>query len=253
MTAWSWRDLYQGDLQSVYALWLIPIGFLVYWILGRAGAGRSVEPRATEFMNAYAPLFAMETILDPWATGPLLRGLALEEPWPTVVMVGFVLLGDFRIYLPIFYVLAPERGLGAAIARAAAWTLVVPIVAFGVTRGLAAYDPYTRFPDQTIWIAYEIAFVFAMTWVRVRILPSAAELKRFEVQQYLHSLARFVTLYYALWAAADLVIVVGGYDFGWGIRMIPNQLYYSIWIPFAYGSFFSARYAAESRPTHRAR
>jgi hypothetical protein len=40
---------------------------------------------------------------------------------------------------------------------------------------------------------------------------------------------------------ADLLIVVGGLDLGWAIRIVPNQLYYSFWVPFAYWRFFSIR------------
>ena len=28
-------------------------------------------------------------------------------------------------------------------------------------------------------------------------------------------------------------------DLGWGVRIVPNQLYYALWVPFAYWRFFS--------------
>ena len=52
----------------------------------------------------------------------------------------------------------------------------------------------------------------------------------------------FVILYYGLWACADALILFGGFDWGWALRAIPNQLYYGLGIPFVYATFF-----AESR------
>ena len=50
----------------------------------------------------------------------------------------------------------------------------------------------------------------------------------------------FTAAYYALWLAADVLIVVAGLDLGWALRMVPNQLYYAFWTPFVYFRFFSA-------------
>jgi hypothetical protein len=248
-----WEEFYRGDLQAVYALWAAPVAFLGYWLLGRPRGREGVEPRAAGFMNLYAPVFAIETMIDPYATGPLLRILGLQDPIATGVMLFFVLLGDFRVYLLLFFVLSPERGVGAAVARAAAWTFVVPILAWSANYALHAYYAPKELPGQTIWILYEIGFVAVISALSTRMLSSALELRRFEVRQYLRALARYVALYYALWAGCDLLIVVGGLDAGWGLRAIPNQLYYAFWLPFAYGSFFSPRYAAARIPTHASR
>ena len=249
--AGSWADFYQSDLQSVYAAWVAPTFFLVYWLLSRPVRRPGVESRAASFMNVYAPIFAIETLVDPLATGPLLRWLALDERAATYFMVPFVLLGDFRVYLLIFYVIAPERGVGSALRRAARWTLLVPIVAVGVTSWLAAGRG--PLPSQTIWIAYESAFFAVMMFFELRVVPKGVGLRRFEVRQYLGALVRYVALYYALWVAADLLIVLRGWDWAWALRVIPNQLYYALWIPFAYLSFYSPRYAATRSAVHTSR
>src|SRR5689334_11420538 len=64
----TWAQFYQSDAQSVYAPWIAPTLFLAYWLLGRATRRGGVEPRAFSFMNVYAPLFAIETMIDPYAT-----------------------------------------------------------------------------------------------------------------------------------------------------------------------------------------
>ena len=45
-------------------------------------------------------------------------------------------------------------------------------------------------------------------------------------------MSRFVLLYYGLWAASDVVILATGADVGFGLRVVPNLLYY--------GGFFAA-------------
>jgi hypothetical protein len=60
----------------------------------------------------------------------------------------------------------------------------------------------------------------------------------------------FVVLYYVLWALAD-ILALNGEDRGWALRMVPNQLYYGLFVPFAYARFFSAQ-AASSASTQAA-
>lgn len=246
-----WADFYRSDLQSVYALWVAPAFFLLYWLLSRSSGRPGVEPRATSFLNVYAPLFAIETVIDPFATGPLLRWLHVEEPMTRYSMVAFVLLGDFRVYLLILFVLAPERGAAGAVVRAGLWTLVVPLFAW-TANGLLE-SSFGKLPSQAIWIVYELGFVAVALFLELRVLPVSLGLRRFETHQYLRALVRYVELYYALWATADLLIVLRGLDWGWALRVIPNQLYYAFWVPFAYLSFFSPRYAMTERSIHASR
>jgi hypothetical protein len=235
-------DFYKSDLQAAYALWPAPAFFLLYWLLSRPLGRPGVEPRATSFLNVYAPLFAIETLIDPFATGPLLRWLRVEAPTTTYTMLAFVLLGDFRVYLLIFFVLAPERGVGGAVVQAGLWTLVVPVFAW--TANALLESRFGTLPPQTIWIVYELGFVAVALFLEMRLLPSRLGLRRFEVHQYLRALLRYAELYYGLWATADLLILWHGLEWGWVLRVIPNQLYYAFWVPFAYLSFFSPRYAA---------
>jgi hypothetical protein len=246
----TWADFYQSDAQSVYGLWIAPAVFLAYWLLLRPERRGGVEPRATSFVNAYAPLFAIETIIDPYATGPLLRRLGIEGDAVTYWMVPFVLLGDFRVFLLIFYVIDPARGIGRSVMRAAAWTLVVPLVAVAALHALETR--YANLPPTSIWIIYEGCFVAMAAFLDFVLLPRALGLQRFEVHQYLRALVRYVALYYALWVIADLLIARGA-DWAWALRIVPNQLYYGFWVPFAYLVFFSPRYSANRRRAQRSR
>jgi len=247
----TWAEFYQSDAQSVYAPWIVPTLFLAYWLLGRATRRGGVEPRAFSFMNVYAPLFAIETMIDPYATGPLLRRLGIEGDATTYWMVPFVLLGDFRVFLLLFYVIDPDRGVWRGVTRAVAWTLVVPLFAVGALQALQAR--YGTLPSTSIWILYELGFVAMAMFLDFVVVPRELALRRFEVQQYLRALVRYVALYYALWVTADLLILFRDADRAWALRVVPNQLYYGFWVPFAYLTFFSPRYSASKRPTQRSR
>jgi hypothetical protein len=249
----SWRQLYQSDVQGVWAVWIVPALFLLH--LGRTWhrPGSSVEPRAAGFMRAYALVFAAETMLDPFAGGPLLRWLGLADgALATSVMVKFVLLGDFRVFLLVLFLAAPEvRGLPRVAGEAALWTLVVPVVAVAgeaVLRALAG-----DLPSQSIWLVYELAFLAMALVLRGVVVPARIAAERWRLRAYLRAVTAYVAVYYALWATADVLIMVGGFDAGWALRIVPNQLYYAFYVPLVYGLFFSRRYASTSTATQASR
>ena len=120
----SFRELYQSDAQAVYALWIVPLLFLAWLIVtptGRAGASSAWRERDAGFLRLYTILFGLETVLDPFATGPFLRATGQQDTAVgTGVLFLFVLLGDFRVFLLLFRMARPERPLGTSLARAAA-------------------------------------------------------------------------------------------------------------------------------------
>jgi hypothetical protein len=253
VTAASWQALYASDAQAVWAQWLVPALFLGF-LAPRGPAVGGVAPGAARFMRAYAIVFALETMLDPFAGGPLVRWAGLAGGGvQTAVMVLFVLLGDFRVFLLAMVLAAPaaDGRLGAReVGEACAWTLIVPIVAIvgeAIVRTMVVVPP-----EQSIWIVYEIAFVvMALAW-RHAIVSARVPAERAGVRAYLHAVWGYVAVYYALWAIADLLIV-GGFDVGWALRLVPNQLYYAWYLPFVYWRFFASRYAATNSSTHASR
>ena len=230
----SWEAFYRGDLQGLWGLIIVPVLFLVVrpWRRPRAAGA---DPRAAGFVCAWATFFALETSAGPVAI------LRLGVP-----MLPFVLLGDFRVFLLVLGVAEPDRPVAATIARAAGWTMVVPIVAWSTYRvALAKAGPLD---EQVLWLVYEVAFVALMLWWRHRRLPD----RRPIALRYLRAVVAYVAVYYALWGIAD-VLILGGLDAGWGLRVLPNQLYYSFWVPVAWTWFFSCRYASASSPVHARR
>lgn len=249
----SWQEFYQSDLQGVWALWVVPAIFLLHLGSTWRRPAVCVEPHAAGFMRAYALIFAVETMLDPFAGGPLLRSLGLADGvLPTIVMVSFVLLGDFRVFLLVLFLATPEaRGLRRVAREAALWTLVVPLVAVSVEAGLRTLAD--DLPSQSIWLVYELAFLAMALVLREVVVPARVAAERAGMRAYLRAVTAYVAVYYALWAAADVLIMVGGLDAGWALRVLPNQLYYAFYVPLAYGLFFSRRYASTRIATQAAR
>jgi hypothetical protein len=255
----TWQDLYQSDLQGAVAVTIVPLLFLLY--LARTDRVRSggIVPAAARFVRFWAGTFAVLTIVDPLAGGPLMRVLGLADaPIATAVMVAFVILGDFRVYLLVFTLLthagarhdarvadpvfATRDAIRLVPARAAVAallaSLLVPMVAFTTDGVLRARVP--TLPAQVIWLIYELAFLIVALVLRQWVIPRRVPGTAPRLRNYLRRVLAYVAAYYALWATAD-VIILAGFDAGWALRMVPNQLYYAWWVPFAYFTFFTRR------------
>jgi hypothetical protein len=240
MAGTTFLDLYKSD-PSTYALCGVPLLFLVYLLFAPAGrAPASKRDASTRFVYRYSLLFAAETILDPIATGPLTRWLGVgDSAAGTAILLTFVLLGDFRVYLLIFRLAQIERPLGEAIGKAAAWTLVVPFFAYSADYAL--HSAIGGLPSQTIWLIYELAFLSIALWLRRRGIAARAASANTNLRKRLEAVAGYVAIYYALWATADVLILVFGLDAGWALRLVPNHLYYSFYLPFVFFQLASHR------------
>jgi hypothetical protein len=233
----SWEAFYKSDAQGVWSLVVLPTAFLVWLAVRGKDRDAPVEPAAAGFVRAWAVVFAVVALVDPIATGLL--------GWP---LLPFVLLGDYRVLALALVVMQPGRARASALAEAAAWTLVVPAIAWSLYRARsAAAGPL---PESVLWLLYEVAFfllavVFAAWLVRRRV-----GLVRTGARRYVRAVLALVAGYYALWATSD-VLTIGGRDWGWALRVVPNQLYYGVLVPAAYVAFF--RSASTSASTQTAR
>jgi hypothetical protein len=232
-----WQSFYQGELQSVYSLLVIPIAFLAFRLVASPDASRAVVPDASRFVALLTIVFAVETLIDPLATGPLIKKTALKDTVATsLIPFLFVYLGDLRVLLLAVGVARQDRGLTQNLRWAAGMTLLVPAFAgagFALTRWIS--------PDvhgQLLWMLYEFGFLALCVGLGRRWAPRHFGDQPAKVA-FLQSIFGYSAAYYALWLGADLLIVVGGLDLGWALRSVPNQLYYAFWVPFAYWRFFS--------------
>lgn len=239
-------SFYTSDFQTTYATWPVPLAFLAWLVLT---GGRPTATRDAAFLRAYAVFFAVETVLDSLATGPLTRLLGLAgTPVGLVVLIFFVLLGDFRVLYLLQRLSFPDRARERLLAESAAWTLVVPLVALSIR---AALETLTgALGENAIWLIYELCFLALALVLRQVVLPRwVTGPGRARRLAYLQSVATYAAVYYALWATADVLIQVLDLDVGWALRVIPNQLYYAFYVPFAYLRYFASGADQDSAST----
>ncbi|MGH7788226.1 MAG: hypothetical protein ACRERC_15255 [Candidatus Binatia bacterium] len=246
----TWLEWYADERQALWGLIVVPALFIVYRLVrGRAAGG--VLPAAAGFVDRYALVFAVATIIDPLATVWLVRRLDIADGAAgTAVMLAFVLLGDFRVYLLLFglVAIAAGRAWTSAVGTALGWTLVVPLAAYVLNN--LAHALLDGLGDNSIWLIYELLFAAVALGLVLYLLPRLAHRP---LRGYLRALLLYVAAYYALWAASDVLIQVAGLDIGWALRALPNQLYYAFWVPLVYFAFFAPRYVAASASTHASR
>jgi hypothetical protein len=221
------RAFYESDLQGLWALLALP----ALWLALRLWRGRPAEggvaPPATRFVDAFAVVFAIETLLDPIATGPVAR--ALPAPGPTLLSLLFVLLGDFRVFLLVAFLAGGRFALGPAWREAALYTAVVPIFAFVASRLAANVSGALR-----------------------RVIARREKGGDPSRAAYLRAITAYVAVYYALWATCD-ALILAGFEWPWALRALPNQLYYALFVPFVHARFFAASYSATSASTQASR
>ncbi len=243
----SWLAFYQSDLQSVWGLWVAPVLFGLFLLAlrlgGRGQPSAGATPAAANFVAAFTAVFLLETLLDPLATGPITRALGLADALGgSAIAFAFVYLGDFRVYLLLFGVAALAAGQPVPLGRAALWTLAVPALAGSVYAGALAL--WGDVAMGWLWAAYELSFFVVMLGFRARWVPAQASEADASTRNFLAFVCLYAASYYLLWLTADLLTLLGGFDAGWALRIVPNQLYYSFFIPLAWWRFFSPAFAA---------
>ena len=233
MTHWeSWHAFYASDFQSPWLLLIAPALFII-WRAAARSRGAGMTPERVGFVAAWCMCFAFETLLDPLATGPWVDALGLTGFAAQAVMLLFVLLGDFRIWWLVFHSAQPGA---SAIRRALVPTLAIPIGAYAAFTLLDALT--AEAPGQILWLIHETCFLVAALWLRTRWLPRSVNDP--SLRAFLSAVLLYSAAYYFLWASAD-VMILAGLDSGWALRVVPNQLYYSLSVPFIWWRFFAAR------------
>ena len=200
----------------------------LFWLAGAlffVALGRRLGP-----WYAFLLLFGAEIVADATLTGGW-SPIPATSPWSSRVGVIFVILGDLR------YFWLQERAVGAQFggpvaARAVGLSLLVPILSFVVP----ALAP-GLFTGRALFLLYEVllfvwALVFWLLRSRSRLAPgpeaqAARELLLFELVQY------------GSWALAD-VLILSGIEAGYALRLIPNTMYYALFLPFVLWRFPSA-------------
>jgi len=208
--AGPFEAFYASPLQHPGLLWLAAAAALA-WCATRRG----LAPSARRYCFALVVL----SLADAWLTANHVVGLGALPAWAAgAVPIFFVLAGDFRFLLLLGAATAgggiepsARRGLAAA-----GLTLVVPVASQAVVRALP--DALGAQP-RVLFLVYELGFLL-LTLGLLRWHPGPRSVP------WLVPVARFVLLYYGLWAGADALILATGSDLGFVLRVVPNVLYY---------------------------
>jgi hypothetical protein len=223
--------------QRVYdSPWHNPFLFLVVAGVMLAVLAARRPPRVARFLWAWSLFFTIEAALDAFLTGGWSPLLAHHASLIGTVAVPFVILGDLR-YFVLVERLAREpeptqRTAPGVFGAAMAWSLVVPVLAFGTAR----IAPHAFADPRRLFLLYEVMFVVVASVFRAVRLRARAFDEHADLRTWARRLTNFELTMYALWAAAD-VVILAGHDAGFGVRLVPNILYYAAFVPFA---FFTA-------------
>lgn len=209
-----YAEFYDSFIQHPLLLWAAALlGLLV--ALSRRGLSRSVR--------WFCIALTILSLLDAWLTTTRILGIgSLTGAVASLVPLAFVLVGDFRY----FFLIESARSDGTlaasarGLARACAWTLVVPLGSQLVITALGSDDP------RVLFLVYEILFVFLSVGIAALYLPRHTDAPR-----WTRRVTLFVIGYYGLWAAADAIILTTGADMGFLLRVLPNALYYGGFVP----------------------
>lgn len=201
---------------------------LVLGLLWRARPRAGAAPEAGNLWWL-ALLAQLLIVLDALATGSW-TPVPADTAASTAAGVVFVILGDLRYFVLLQRYSRPGGPGGAvrSLVRALALSLLIPVLFELVTLVLPTVfaEPRRKF------LGYEVMFLGLLLGLRFGLLPRRL-LGGGELRRWLLQLTMFETVQYGLWVLADVIILAGGRA-GLLLRLLPNVLYYVVFIPFAY-------------------
>lgn len=170
-------------------------------------------------------LFTALTALDAYFTGAL-SPLAADSQAAQNVSIAFVILGDLRLFVLLERFRGNRRWL-AAVAVAIPLSFVVPVAQAIAIK--AAPDALSEL--RRIYLVYELFFVLLASLLLVLRYPARRATSP-ALGWYATSLVAFFAVQYALWVVCD-VLILSGAEVGYGLRLVPNALYYGLFLIFA--------------------
>jgi hypothetical protein len=219
--------LYASGWHNPGLFWLVGAGLFVWLLRGRP------------FLRSFLLLFTLEIIADAWQSGTLASPLVAAAGLGTPVAITFVILGDYRYFLLVERY-APIEGepSKAALTGMGSWRtwLVALVFALGVPIGstlvhTVAVPEHFADPRRT-FLLYELMMLVVALVLRFVVLPKRLAKASEPIRRWLLGVTGFVAVQYALWASADVVILATGGDGGFLLRIVPNVLYYAVFLPF---------------------
>lgn len=212
----TFERIYASALHDPLFFWLAALAFVL------------VLASRLPFLAGFLVLFTFEIAADALATGAL-SPIPKGASWATPVAVAFVILGDFRYFVLVERFRKPGRPLAAVLGAAAAWALLVPVASFALRNVV----PSLAAPLRVTFLTYELMFLALAIVLRLAVLPRLAAEAAPDVKRWLSEITVFEIVQYGLWAAADVAILSGA-PAGFLLRLAPNAMYYTLFLPFVF-------------------
>ena len=174
--------------------------------------------RRRGFFRGWGVLCGVLIGVDALVNGAL-SPFAEGSAWTTFFGVAFVILGDAR-----FFVACEWDGTSASIGRGVALAWIVPLG----SQLLRAVFPSIAATPRVTFLAYELLFLVVLAiWFIARARRASGARRPFAAR-----VTRLFAVQYALWATADVVILWAGADVGYALRLVPDMLYYVVFVPY---------------------
>ncbi len=173
------------------------------------------------FLQGFLVLGAFEILADatltgPWSPVPRVPALAASVP------VLFVILGDARYFVLVARARRGRLDRRAALA-AAGLAFIVPVVSWVPQLAL----PRAFENPRHVFLLYEALFASLVAGLRPWLPPRIPEGAR----RWILRVTEVEIAQYMLWIVADLLIL-GGVEAGFLLRLVPNAIYYVFFLPF---------------------
>lgn len=212
--------IYGSPYHHPYFFWAA--GFPVLALLGWLWATKRPSARDVAAAPRIEPLlftFQLAILTDAWLTAP--HDSPLTGSVAQNVAIAFVVLGDARYFLLLERV-GKGRGLIAAALVSLGWSLVIPIASL--------VGKLVSSQGRVLFLTYELMFA-ALAFAVARLV--VARMPEGPGKTFARWLTAFEVVQYATWASAD-VLILSGIDVGYLLRLVPNTLYYVVFVPFAW-------------------
>ena len=178
------------------------------------------------FLFGYLVVFGLEIAADALASAPFIH---VSGNAGSALAVLFVILGDLRFFLVVERCASPAGLTRGAFGRALGLSLVVPVVSFLIR----VLSPLVANTGRLQFLAYEVPLVLLVLALRFVVLPRRLAARDAETRRWAYDLATFVAVQYALWILAD-VLLLADVAPAYALRVLPNIMYYALFLPFVY-------------------
>lgn len=177
------------------------------------------------FLQGYTLSFLFCIAADATVTGSA-SPLSASSPAYTVFSVVFVVLGDFRYFLLCERITRPADPFQRVLRFAVPVSLLLPVI-----MGLLHRTVLATANDRAFYAVYESAMVVFVFWLaRSRFSKRPVPP---EVRAYLREVHFLFAGLYAGWALCD-VLILNGVAVAHVLRIVPNVLYYAVFVPFVF-------------------